>query len=442
MKQLEEFLTGRIWLRNFTPFPKELIDKAISAGSISVSSGMLDGKQCARCLEKSTQKIISFFCAACNGICYYCRHCIKMGRISSCTELITWALPSKISPQSHTFHWNGNLTPLQEQASLEVQKSLLQKNDHLVYAVCGAGKTELLFPPIFDALKKGLRICIAAPRTDVVLELSPRLRTVFPNTIIHSLYGNSPEESGFAQLVIATTHQLYRFQDAFDVMIVDEADAFPFSYDPALKRAVTKAKKKEAPVIYVSATPSDQLIKQVPTVSKIFRRFHGHPLPVPEFRSLWGYEKEFAKGRIPPKLIGWVDEKIAKEQPFLLFFPTIELIEQAIVLFQKKHPTIEAVHSSDKGRKEKVMKLRQRHIPGVLTSTILERGITIPNVQVAVVGADQPIFDAEALIQISGRTGRAKDYPDGEIVFFHNGIVRQMDKAKKLIVSYNEEAGI
>jgi len=442
MDQVEEFLTGRIWLRNFTPFPKELVDRAISTGSISVSQGMLDGRQCARCLEKSTQKIIPFFCAACNGICYYCRHCIKMGRISSCTELITWALPSPISPQSHSFFWNGHLTPLQEQASLEVHHSLLQKQDHLVYAVCGAGKTELLFQPIFDALEKGQRVCIAAPRTDVVLELAPRLRAVFPKTIIHSLYGDSPEEPGFAQLVIATTHQLYRFKDAFDVMIVDEADAFPYSYDPALKRAVVKAKKKDAPVIYVSATPSAQLIKDVPGVSKIFQRFHGHPLPVPEFRSLWNYEKDFAKGRIPSKLMAWVDDKIAKEQPFLLFFPTIELIEQAIPLFQKKHPTIGAVHSKDVDRKGKVIKLRQRKIPGLLTSTILERGITIPNVQVAVVGADQPIFDAAALIQISGRAGRAKDYPGGEIVFFHNGIVRQMDKAKKLIVSYNKEAGI
>ncbi|MDN3425898.1 DEAD/DEAH box helicase family protein [Microbacterium sp. APC 3898] len=437
MKDIEEFLTGRVWLRNFTPFPKEQIDQAILNGKISISRGITDELQCARCLEKSPQKIISFFCSACVGICYYCRHCIRMGRVSSCTELITWSSPSTITPQSHSFHWNGNLTPLQERASQEVQKSLFQQNDHLVYAVCGAGKTELLFPPIFAALQKGQRVCVAAPRTDVVLELSPRLRAVFPDTIIHSLYGNSPEESGFASLVIATTHQLYRFQNAFDVMIVDEADAFPYSYDLALKNAVIKARKKDAPIVYVSATPSDQLQKQVPEISQIFQRFHGHPLPVPEFRSLWGYDKAFAKGKIPKKLIAWVDEKIEKEEPFLVFFPTIEMIEQAIPLLQERHPEIAAVHSKDPDRKEKVMKLRQRQIPGVLTSTILERGITIPNVQVAVVGADQPVFNAAALIQIAGRAGRSADYPDGEVVFFHNGIVRQMDKAKQLIISYN-----
>ncbi|MCH4824772.1 DEAD/DEAH box helicase [Planococcus halocryophilus] len=437
MKQVEEFLTGRIWLRHFIPFPKEQIDRAILNGSVTTRFGITDEKQCIRCLEHSLQKIVPFYCEACQQICHYCRHCIKMGRISSCTELITWALPSTNLLQSHSFNWTGNLTPLQQRASHEVQKSISQKNDHLIYAVCGAGKTELLFPPIFEALKIGLRICLAAPRTDVVLELTPRLRAAFPNTIIHSLYGNAPEELGFAQLVVTTTHQLYRFENAFDVMIVDEADAFPYSYDIALKRAVVKAKKKEAPIVYVSATPSTELLKQVAHVSKLFKRFHGYPLPIPKFQSLWRYDKTFAKGQLPKKLTVWVDEKIDKKEPFLLFFPTIELIEQAIDIFKRKYPALEAVYSQDADRKEKVMKLRQKEIPGLITSTILERGITIPNVQVAVIGADEAIFDAAALIQISGRVGRSSEYPDGEIIFFHNGITRQMDKAKKMIISYN-----
>ncbi|WP_369678834.1 helicase-related protein [Planococcus faecalis] len=107
------------------------------------------------------------------------------------------------------------------------------------------------------------------------------------------------------------------------------------------------------------------------------------------------------------------------------------MIEQAVVLFQKIHPTIEAVHSKDVDRKEKVLKLRQRQIPGVLTSTILERGITIPNVQVAVVGADQSVFDAAALIQIAGRVGRASDYPNGEMYFSITALCDKWIKLKK-----------
>ena len=59
-----------------------------------------------------------------------------------------------------------------------------------------------------------------------------------------------------------------------------------------------------------------------------------------------------------------------------------------------------------------------KKVPGLLTTTILERGITIPNVQVAVVGAEQQLFNSGALIQIGGRVGRSADFPSGDFVFF------------------------
>lgn len=105
------------------------------------------------------------------------------------------------------------------------------------------GKTEILFAAIYDSLKAGKRVCVATPRTDVVLELYPRFQQVFQKITIHALYGGAENNAEFAQLVLVTTHQLYRFENAFDVMIVDEADAFPYTYDEALQRAVMKAKK-------------------------------------------------------------------------------------------------------------------------------------------------------------------------------------------------------
>lgn len=436
MKAIEDFLTGRIWLKEFTPFTKSEIEGAIEKGFITLIPGITAKQGCSRCLEKAAN-LISFYCAKCESDCLYCRHCLKMGRISSCTELITWAVPSPRLLKTHSFYWSGNLTPSQNLASRQVIDSIQIKQSHLIYAVCGAGKTEVLFAPLYEALKKGDRICIAAPRADVVLELSPRIRSVFPDTVIHTLYGGAPVEDGFAEIVIATTHQLYRFQDAFDLMIVDEADAFPYSLDPTLKRAVIKAKKQQAPVLYVSATPSAQLMKETPGRSEIFKRYHGYPLPIPRFDSLWNYHKKLKKNSIPKKLETWIRSRLSRKEPFLLFFPTIDLIEESIHLFKELDHGIEAVHSKDPNRKKKVMDLRKGKIPGVLTSTILERGITLPNVQVAVIGADEKIFDAAALIQISGRAGRAADFPEGDVVFFHNGLTRQMDKAKNTIIAYN-----
>ncbi|AQQ53948.1 DEAD/DEAH box helicase [Planococcus lenghuensis] len=438
MDEIEVFLTGRIWLREHTPFPADEIDALILSGKIKVIPGITD-KQCARCLEKNTRHIVKFRCARCQADCLYCRHCLTMGRVSSCTELITWADPSLSPSCVHSFAWNGTLTSPQKQASDELLASLERNEDHLIYAVCGAGKTELLFPPIYAALLKNKRVCLAAPRTDVVLELAPRLKEAFPGTVIHTLYGDAPKETGFAQLVIATTHQLYRFQEAFGFMIVDEADAFPYSADQALQYAVQKAKKPDAPVAYVTATPSNAMLRSVRNQSRIFRRYHGHPLPESEYRSLWNYRKAFRRKTIPPKLKSWLEEKLRNRQPFLLFLPTIELIEETIPLFQALDPRIQAVYAEDPDRKQKVLQLRNQEVPGLVTSTILERGITIPNVQVAVVGADEAIFTAAALIQIAGRAGRSAEQPTGDVLFFHNGISRKMDSARRLIRLYNTE---
>ncbi|ALS76653.1 competence protein [Planococcus rifietoensis] len=439
MQAIEAFLTGRIWIKQFIPFPEEVTQEAIDKGSVRVVSGISADGQCTRCLETSPDYVIPFQCATCGEVCRYCRTCIKMGRISSCTELVLWTSPALPKSAPRAFGWAGSLTPQQANASKAISESIRKQEDHLLYAVCGAGKTEILFSPIYEALQKGLRICVAAPRTDVILELSPRFKQAFPNATVHTLYGDSPEQTGYGEIILATTHQLYRFQEAFDLLFVDEADAFPYSLDPSLERAVKKAAKPSAPVIYISATPSKTLQKQIAEHSTIFRRYHGAPLPVPAYRAMWNYERCIRKGKLPLPLKYWIEDKLQKKQPFLLFFPSIQLIELASPLLNKIDCTIDAVHSKDPQRKEKVMQLREGGLSGLATSTILERGITIPRLQVAVIGADHRVFDRAALIQIAGRVGRSATDPTGDVIFFHNGITRQMDAAREAIRFYNKE---
>ncbi|MER2258708.1 MAG: DEAD/DEAH box helicase [Priestia megaterium] len=438
------FFTGRIWSRRHTPFPQQKIDTYIRRGYFDTTPAVITIPKltCRRCLNEQSHKFVSFHCAKCQKMCHYCRHCITMGRMCSCDELILWKGTETRKQKSQVqFAWNGSLTTHQQKAANELAQSISQNRNHLTHAVCGAGKTEILFAAIYDSLKAGKRVCVATPRTDVVLELYPRFQQVFQKITIHALYGGAEVNHQFAQLVLATTHQLYRFENAFDVMIVDEADAFPYTYDKALQRAVLKAKKTEAPIAFVTATPSNKLLLQQKRenwgYSFIARRFHGHALPVPRFQSLWNYEKAFQKNKIPPKLKTWVEERLQNQEPFLIFFPTIELMEQATPLFQKIESTIGSVHSEDPDRKEKVLQLRNEQRNGLLTTTILERGITIKNVQVAVVGAENPVFTSSALIQISGRVGRNVLYPTGDIVFFHHGITMEMDRARNKIVEMN-----
>ncbi|MFC7365803.1 MULTISPECIES: DEAD/DEAH box helicase [Bhargavaea] len=367
-----------------------------------------------------------------------------MGRVAECDELIYWRGPDRLPAGSPTLTWEGRLTLLQERASVELEESLLSGRPHLLHAVCGAGKTEILFRPVHRLLSEGKRVCIATPRTDVVLELLPRFDKAIGGTVIHGLYGGSGHGEGLAGLVIATAHQLYRFREAFDAVIVDEADAFPYSFDKTLRLAVKKALKPRGVLAVVTATPSPAILSEIGREggrSVIPVRFHGHPLPVPRTVPLFGYRKKISAGKMPDRLKAWTKERLRNKEPFLIFFPSVPLMEQCHPLFSQLSAEIGAVHASHPDRRSLVLALRGGRIPGLLTTTILERGITIPRLQIAVVGSENAVFDRSAIIQISGRAGRSPEYPDGDVVLFHHGITPEMDAAVREIRRLNREGG-
>ena len=68
----------------------------------------------------------------------------------------------------------------------------------------------------------------------------------------------------------------------------------------------------------------------------------------------------------------------------------------------------EAVHSEDTERKKKVQKMRDEKLQFLITTTILERGVTFKNIDVLVIGANDPIYTESALVQIAGRVGRSQ----------------------------------
>ncbi|WP_396126315.1 helicase-related protein [Anaerobacillus sp. CMMVII] len=95
-------------------------------------------------------------------------------------------------------------------------------------------------------------------------------------------------------------------------------------------------------------------------------------------------------------------------------------------MLQKTFPLLDGVHAEDPNRREKVQNFRQKELQILVTTTILERGVTVENVAVAVYGADDDIFTESALVQISGRVGRSARFPTGDIHFFHYGQTEAM----------------
>lgn len=311
-------------------------------------------------------------------------------------------------------------------------------------AVCGAGKTEMLFPGIESALNQGLRVCIATPRTDVVLELAPRLKAAFQGADISALYGGSEDKGRLSPLMISTTHQLLRYKDAFDVMIVDEVDAFPYSADQTLQFAVQKARKKNSTLVYLSATPPKELKRktlngQLHSV-RIPARHHKKPLPEPRFVWCGNWKKKLNRNKVPSAVKRWIAFHVKEGRPVFLFVPSVSVLKKAAACFKDVNCRIASVHAEDKQRKEKVQQFRDGQLDLLLTTTILERGVTVPKVQTGVLGAESPIFTESALVQIAGRTGRHKEHADGDVIFFHYGKTKSMLDARRHIKEMNDLA--
>lgn len=302
----------------------------------------------------------------------------------------------------------------------------------------------MLFPGIESALNQGLRVCIATPRTDVVLELAPRLKAAFQGADISALFGGSDDKGRLSPLMISTTHQLLRYKDAFDVMIVDEVDAFPYSVDQTLQFAVQKARKKNSTLVYLSATPPKELKRktldgQLHSV-RIPSRHHRKPLPEPRFIWCGNWKKKLNQDKIPPAVKRWIEFHVKEGRPVFLFVPSVSILEKAAASFKDVNCRTVTVHAEDKHRKEKVQRFRDGQLDLLITTTILERGVTIPKVQTGVLGAESPIFTESALIQIAGRTGRHKEHADGDVIYFHYGKTKSMLDAKKHIKEMNDLA--
>ncbi|MCA0172782.1 DEAD/DEAH box helicase [Bacillus sp. RAR_GA_16] len=437
---LVHFLSGRHLLRDELPFPLQELHTHYVNGYLQIEPGIqtINGKvTCMRC--GSQQSFSTFSCARCQSSnCHYCRNCIIMGKVTFCSPLYSSTYKKK-REETITLQWSGKLSEGQKEASNAVIRAIQTNQSVLIWAVCGSGKTEVLFHGLAHALSEQKSVCIATPRTDVVLELTPRLESVFPGLTISPLYGGNSQPS--SSFVISTTHQLIRYKDYFDVMIIDEVDAFPYNINASLQHHVNKARKQSGSLIYLTATPSQLFLKQENLqVVRIPSRYHGSPLPVPTFKWVGNWKKKIDAGKAPQILMDWIKRQMGAKKPILVFLPSIKMVEKVKNVFDSHHLSCEFVHSEDEDRAAKVLQFRKKEIPILLSSTILERGITIENVAVAVLGAEDDVFTESALVQIAGRAGRSASFPEGDVSFFHYGKTNAMIAAGRHIRKMNQEA--
>jgi competence protein ComFA len=422
---------------------RDAMQVLILEGKAQVLPGVDEKKRrCNRCGSKQLQIRP---CASCNHSCAYCEACLSMGRAKICTPLFYTSPGNNLmvsSPlQSGFLHWQGELTPPQQAAAEQAATLVKGQNQQLlVWAVCGAGKTEVSFIPISCALRLGQQVMVVTPRKDVVLELYPRFLKAFPHAKVIALHGSSTEKWQEADITLSTTHQALRFYEKFDFIVIDEVDAFPFHNNPMLAYAVERARKKTGNFLYLSATPPDHL-KHIPHV-RIPARFHRRPLAIPQLILDSHLQKRLQKNQLHPTICPFLTDLLQQDRQAFFFVPYIEAVSRFTKLLQQviSFAEVEGTHSRDPLRDEKVQHFREGKIRVLVTTTIMERGVTVPKTDVVVYFADAPIFDESSLVQISGRTGRSREDPIGQVLFVAEEKTKEIVKAIRHIQGMNKLA--
>lgn len=402
--------------------------------------------RCQRCGNNKEEQVIKGPCG-CSEDCFFCAACLNMGKLKKCTILYSLPEANQFTQLTHTpLSWEGELSAEQKRASDAIAETWRGKGVRLIWAVAGSGKTEMIFQGIADCLMEKGRVCIASPRIDVCLELAPRLEAAFSGVPLALLFGGMEEEYSYTPLTIATTHQLLRFKEAFDLLIIDEVDSFPFHNDAELNYGAEKAHKEKGALLYLTATPPhamQRLVKQNKLQATILpARYHRYPLPEVTSKWLGDWRKSIKKRDRRSLLIKYIQEMIQSERRFLLFMPHIGLMLELEGWLHQIYPDISftSVSAEDPERVQKVKSMRQEVYQFLITTTILERGVTFRDIDVFVIGTEDRVFTEASLVQIAGRVGRHKYFPTGNVWYGHFGQTRAAKHAIKQIISMNKQA--
>ena len=340
-------------------------------------------------------------CNLCNGtnLIYVRNNLVCLDCKTKESDIIYYEVRN-VEMKFHKLVINYPLSKIQTKASKYFVKLLDNKKDGVLYAVCGAGKTEIMLEVIQKALNKNMRVCFAIPRKEIVKELFERIKNHFPDTLISALYQGSYDCEN-SSLIICTIHQLLNFKEEFDLIIIDEVDAFPFYKNDYLERLVNKAKKIDGIVFKMSATLSNS--KNMYSIS---RRFH---------------EKDLDSAQII------VDNDLFERLKDIMKL-TNESNRKLIIFCKSIKRTIEIsrllgipyVTSKSTDIDYILQKFRIGVYKVIASTTILERGITLENLDVLVYEANDKVFTYSTLIQICGRVGRKLNDPSGNIYFLSN----------------------
>ena len=164
--------------------------------------------------------------------------------------------------------------------------------------------------------------------------------------------------------------------------------------------------------MFLTATPDAELKARVRKGDlyqlELNERPHGHPIPVPQL-------KTGSRPLLFLYLIRWL--RSHAEHPRMVFVPTIAMANVLAKLLKAVFTETMVLTSKTDKRDDEIARYRKQRHGIVVTTTVLERGVTVPGVDVCVFEAGHRVFDEAALIQMAGRAGRSFQFPTGSVLF-------------------------
>ncbi len=354
--------------------------------------------ECLRCGNRDP----SYFYKGHRG--YYCRKCIRYSRVLLEEEPEPFSY--EIADEAGEYHFEYRLSAVQLEASKKCLDDL-KESDVLLHTVCGAGKTEIAIESISYYLNKGLKVAYAIPRKEVVIELEKRFAKIFAKAEVTSVYGEHHEKLS-GDLIICTTHQLYRYYKSFDLLILDEVDAFPLKGDHTLMNISLNACKGR--IIFSTATVDEWLNsileKRHYQPVEVYTRPSGNPLSIPTLYFMNMYLCFIALYLIMKKM----------KRQCLIFVPSRSLCRILSGMFSRFF-TCTYVYADLEERNKNILSFRNRERQFCFSTTVLERGITIRGISVIILNYNN-VFDQSNLIQMLGRVNRGIGDNEGKTYIF------------------------
>lgn len=374
--------------------------------------------ECKRCGNKDP----SYFYKGHNG--YYCRKCIGFSR--TLLEEDLEPLDYEIGQNVYNYEFKYDLTDRQKIASSRCLK-MLEKGDVLLFCVCGAGKTEISVESISTYLAKGLKVAYAISRKEVVIELAYRFKEIFKTANVVAVYGGHHSEVT-GDLIVCTTHQLYRYYKTFDLLILDEVDAFPLKGNETLMNISLNSCKGR--IIFSTATVDESLKKILEkrnynTVS-LYTRPSGKPLIVPKVIYMHKYTHIL--------YLAYLLYSMANQ--CIIFVSNIDMCKMLYKIFSHLF-SCTYVYAELEERRKNIMDFKNKKYKYIFATTVLERGITIKDVNVIILNFDD-LFDEANLIQMLGRVGRNYKNPYGQAYILSN----HLDPKINYTIKYLKEANM